>query len=317
MFAVCSIDTTEPKAVTVGRLVEWMASSVRSVDKAPCGSVVAVVGVDSQLSKVRSTVDNIVCLDAVLSAVLLLLLLCFPRQCGTLTTRPDLGTIRPLHMVVSPIVRVAVKPAKASNTARMAEALRTLTRTNGSVEYTVDAESGEHVVAGAGELQVEVVLKELARVTEMEIVSSQPVVTHRESITAASSGPYEGGSCLGKSANKHSRLYIRAWPVPEEALAALDAGRLGAGGSGSGSKAVAERVAFASALGVDPKRLWAVGPEQKSSSDSSTDGPTNALVDGTHGLDSLHLIKDLVIAAFYEVWHVVRLVCAVRAVLVE
>ena len=108
--------------MSVSRVVEWMASSVRGVASAECGSVVALVGVDGVLSK-----------------------------CGTVSTVANsAAVIRPLHIVVSPIVRMAVKPVKASNVAKMAECLRMLTKANGSVEYFVDSESGEHVVVGAG-----------------------------------------------------------------------------------------------------------------------------------------------------------------------
>lgn len=64
--------------MTVTRVVEWMASTVRGVASAPCGSVVALVGVDSALAK-----------------------------SGTVSTAgPAAGVIRPLHIVVSPIVKV-------------------------------------------------------------------------------------------------------------------------------------------------------------------------------------------------------------------
>ena len=122
MFGSVACVAEAGRAVTVSRVVEWMASSVRSVPSAECGAVVALVGVDAVLSK-----------------------------CGSVTSVSDPhAVIRPLHIVVSPIVRMAVRPAKASNVAKMADTLRLLTKANGSVEYFVDSESGEHVVVGAG-----------------------------------------------------------------------------------------------------------------------------------------------------------------------
>ena len=166
----------------------------------------------------------------------------------------------------------------------------------------------------AGELQLEVVLKELARVSEIEVVASQPVVSHRESISSASAGPYEGGSCLGKSANKHNRVYMSARPLPAEVVdvlagAAHRSSPPSAAGAGPSSTGVGveggrdDRAAVAGLLGVEPKRVWALGPERKSggSDGDGSEHATNVLVDCTHGIDNLHVIKDLVVAAFYEV----------------
>jgi hypothetical protein len=64
-----------------------------------------------------------------------------------------------------------------------------------------------------------------------------------------------------------------------------------------------DRAAVAGLLGVEPKRVWALGPERKSggSDGDGSEHATNVLVDCTHGIDNLHVIKDLVVAAFYEV----------------
>jgi elongation factor 2 len=162
------------------------------------------------------------------------------------------------------------------------------------------------------------VLKELTRVSDIEVVASKPVVSHRESISFASLGPYDSGSCLGKSANKHNRVYVSARPIPTEVVDLLAAGShrdgsvsAGAGGGvGVGASSVAveggrdNRTAVAALLGLDPRRVWALGPERKSGGVSEGDGSecaTNVLVDCTHGIDNMHVIKDLVVAAFFEV----------------
>ncbi len=49
-------------------------------------------------------------------------------------------------------------------------------------------------------------------------------------------------------------------------------------------------------MGVDVRRVWAVGPDNGTRGDA----PTNVLVDCTHGLDNLHTIKEHVVAAFQE-----------------
>ena len=146
--------------------------------------------------------------------------------------------------------------------------------------------------------------------SEIEIVASRPVVSHRETVTRESAGPFEGGSWLGKSANKHNRIFVSARPIDDAVVTAMADGSFrvtgtATGGAGAAAATASEsrkddRTALATLLGVEAKRLWAVGPERRGGS-SGDDEPTNVLVDCTHGLDNLHTIKDLVIAAFHEV----------------
>merc|ERR1719454_683461 len=72
-------------------------------------------------------------------------------------------------------------------------------------------ESGEHIIAGAGELHLEICLKDLEEDHAcVPIVKSDPVVSYRETVTEESSV-----TCLSKSPNKHNRLYMKAQPFPE------------------------------------------------------------------------------------------------------
>jgi elongation factor 2 len=72
-------------------------------------------------------------------------------------------------------------------------------------------ESGEHIVAGAGELHLEICLKDLEEDhAQIPIKKSDPVVSYRETV-----GEESNQMCLSKSPNKHNRLFMRAVPMPE------------------------------------------------------------------------------------------------------
>ncbi len=59
-------------------------------------------------------------------------------------------------------------------------------------------ESGEHIVAGAGELHLEICLKDLEEDhAQIPIKKSEPVVSYRETVSAESDQ-----MCLSKSPNK-------------------------------------------------------------------------------------------------------------------
>lgn len=72
-------------------------------------------------------------------------------------------------------------------------------------------ESGEHIIAGAGELHLEICLKDLEEDHAcIPIKKSDPVVSYRETISEESNQ-----MCLSKSPNKHNRLFMMACPMPD------------------------------------------------------------------------------------------------------
>ena len=72
-------------------------------------------------------------------------------------------------------------------------------------------ESGEHIIAGAGELHLEICLKDLEEDhANIPLKKSDPVVSYRETVQAES-----GTMCLSKSPNKHNRLFMKCTPMPD------------------------------------------------------------------------------------------------------
>ena len=83
--------------------------------------------------------------------------------------------------------------------------------------------SGEHVIAGCGELHVEICLKDLRdEYAQCEFTVGEPVVSYRETVSAESSQ-----ICLAKSPNKHNRIYLVAEPLDEELCLDIEKGNAG------------------------------------------------------------------------------------------
>lgn len=61
---------------------------------------------------------------------------------------------------VSPVVRVAVKPKNPSDLPKLITGLKNLSKADPLVQCYSE-ETGEHIIAGCGELHVEICLKEL------------------------------------------------------------------------------------------------------------------------------------------------------------
>ena len=66
-------------------------------------------------------------------------------------------------------------------------------------------------IAGAGELHLEICLKDLEEDHAcIPLKKSDPVVSYRETVSAESDR-----MCLSKSPNKHNRLFLKSTPFPE------------------------------------------------------------------------------------------------------
>jgi len=183
---------------------------------------------------------------------------------------------------VSPVVQVAVDVKNASDLPKLVEGLKRLSKSDPCVLcYTSD--SGEHIVAGAGELHLEICLKDLEEDhAGVPIKTGNPVVQFRETVQDESNM-----TCLSKSPNKHNRIFMKAAPITEECSVDIENGKIS---SKDDFKARARILAEEHGWDVtDARKIWCFGPE--------TSGP-NLLVDTTKGVQYLNEIKDSCVAAF-------------------
>jgi len=238
----------------VQRIVIMMGRKTEPVESVPVGNTCAIVGIDQFLVK-----------------------------SGTLTTDEESHPIVTMKFSVSPVVRVAVEPKNPADLPKLVEGLKRLSKSDPLVQCTIE-ESGEHIVAGAGELHLEICIKDLQEefMGGAPITVSEPVVSFRETVVAESNQV-----CLSKSPNKHNRLYVTARPMEEGLAEKIDAGKITPKDE---PKARARILAEEYGWDVtEARKIWCFGP--------NTNGP-NVVVDVTKGVQYLNEIKDSVIAAF-------------------
>merc|ERR1712113_471198 len=167
---------------SIQRTVLMMGRVVEQIADVPCGNTVALVGVDQ-----------------------------FILKSGTLSTFEDSHNIADMKYSVSPVVKVSVKPKDGKDLPKMVEGLKKLSKSDPLVVCTTE-ESGEHVIAGCGELHVEICLKDLREeYAQCDFVMADPVVSYHETV-----GGTSAQTCLSKSPNKHNRIYITAEPLDED-----------------------------------------------------------------------------------------------------
>jgi elongation factor 2 len=248
---------------SVQRTVLMMGRYIEPIEDCPAGNIIGLVGIDQFLLK-----------------------------SGTLTTSETAHNMRVMRFSVSPVVQVAVEVKNAADLPKLVEGLKRLSKSDPCVQAWI-ADTGEHIVAGAGELHLEICLKDLQEDhAGVPLKISDPVVGYRETVKTESSIV-----ALSKSQNKHNRLYAKALPLDEELTKAIEAGTINARDD---YKTRARILADEHGWDVtDARKIWCFGPE--------TTGP-NLLVDVTKGVQYLNEIKDSCIAAFQ--WATKEGVCA-------
>merc|ERR1719158_2650772 len=99
---------------------------------------------------------------------------------------------------VSPVVRVAVECKNQSDLPKLVEGLKRLSKSDPLVQISQE-ESGENIIAGAGELHLEICLKDLQEdfMGGAPIRISDPVVSFRETVSKQSER-----TVMSKSPNK-------------------------------------------------------------------------------------------------------------------
>ena len=244
---------TDLNVKNIQRVVLMMGGKTEAVPDVPCGNTVALVGVDAYLTKQ-----------------------------GTISDHDDAHNIRVMKYSVSPVVRVAVEPKNASDLPKLVEGLKRLSKSDPLVLCYTE-ESGEHVIAGCGELHLEICLKDLQEeYAKCEIKKSDPVVTFKETVTAESSM-----NCLSKSPNKHNRIFMKCQPLGDELSKAIDDDEVSMKDEVKArAKVLQEKYEWDP---NDAKKIWCFGPD--------TTGP-NILVDQTKQVQYLNEIQDSMEAAF-------------------
>jgi elongation factor 2 len=183
---------------------------------------------------------------------------------------------------VSPVVRVAVEPVNASDLPKLVEGLKRLSQSDPLVICST-SESGEHVIAGCGELHIEICLNDLEEYAKVPIKKSDPVVAYKETVI----NEERTVTCLSKSPNKHNRLYIDCQTIGQKLTELIEADEIG---TKTETKIRTRRLVEEFNWDKnDAQKIWAFGPDMT--------GP-NLVVDTTKGVQYLNEIRDSIESAF-------------------
>ena len=148
------LDSTRGKKERVGKIFQMHADKENPVDEASAGNIYTFVGL-----KNVTTGDTLCAMDA-------------PISLNSMTF-PD------------PVIQVAVEPKTKADQEKMGIALAKLSEEDPTFQVTTDEESGQTLIAGMGELQLDIIVDRMRREFKVECNQGKPQGAYRETIRKA------------------------------------------------------------------------------------------------------------------------------------
>ncbi len=152
------VNTRDGKRIKVGRLARMHADKMEDIPDAGAGDIVALFGVD-----------------------------CFS---GDTFTDGSLKYTMTSIFVPEPVISLSVSPKDNKSEIKMAKAINRFVKEDPTFRSYVDNESGEKIVSGMGELQLDIYIERMKREFGAEVETGVPQVSYREAISARAEFDY-------------------------------------------------------------------------------------------------------------------------------
>jgi len=178
-----------------------------------------------------------------------------------------------------PVVTKSVEVKDSKDTIKLIEALRALTKSDPTIVAEINAETGEHLVSGMGELHLEIIETKLRDEFKIPIVTSEPIVVYKETIEGTTA------DIVGKAPNRHSKFEITVMPLEKGVVELIDVGTIKDG-------AVKSKQYLEELVKAGMPREEARGVVYVSNS--------SMLINATHGVQYLNEVMELLIEGFEE-----------------
>ena len=238
-----------PKTNRIQQVGIFMGPERLEVDVIPAGNIAAVTGLK----------------DAIVGS--------------TVTTLEGMTPFESIRHASEPVVTVAVEAKHMKDLPKLVEVLRQVAKEDPTLKITLNEETGEHLMAGMGELHLEVIAHRIERDKKVEITTTPPLVVYRETIRGTA-GPVEG-----KSPNRHNRFYVVVEPLEQDVVELIREGGV------SMRMPELER----------REKLMSVGMTKEEAKGIVDINETNIYVDLTKGIQYLNETMELILEGFAEV----------------
>ena len=211
------LNSTKGTKERVGRILQMHANHREDIDTCYCGDIAAAVGLKS------TTTGDTLCTE---SDPIILESMEFP----------------------DPVIRVAIEPKTKAGQEKMGIALAKLAEEDPTFKTYTDEETGQTIIAGMGELHLEIIVDRLLREFKVEANVGKPQVSYKETIRKPVKIEHKYARQSG-GRGQYGHVYLEIEPqepgkgyefvnkivggvIPKEYIPAVDAGVQGAMESG-------------------------------------------------------------------------------------
>ena len=174
---VMLVNTVKERRERIGRMLLMHANNREEIKEAFAGDIVAVVGL-----KDTTTGDT----------------LCEPSK-PVILERMEFP---------EPVIEIAIEPNSKADQEKMGTALSRLAAEDPSFRVKTDEESGQTIIAGMGELHLDIIVDRMKREFKVEANIGQPQVAYRETITQTAEVDYTHKKQTGGS-GQFARVKMR------------------------------------------------------------------------------------------------------------
>ncbi|UUU38344.1 elongation factor G [Streptomyces sp. NBC_00162] len=180
------LDAGTGRTERVGRILRVQADRHEEREEAVAGDIVAVIGVKA-------------------------------ARAGTTLCAPGAPLLLEPPSVAEPVVSVAVEARRSSDTGRLSSALARLAEEDPSLVVRSDAETGQTVLSGLGELHLEVAVEKIRSGHGVEVVVGRPQVSYRETVVRGVTGLVYRHVKQDGGAGQFAHVVIDVEPLAREA----------------------------------------------------------------------------------------------------
>ena len=146
------VNVNDGKKIKLSRIVRMHSDDMEEINEAGAGEVVAMFGIDCRSMDTFSDGD----MNLVMSSM----------------------------FVPEPVMSLAIKPSNSKMQGNFGKALAKFSKEDPTLRVRVDDETKETIISGMGELHLEVYIERMKREYNVDVISGQPNVNYKETISA-------------------------------------------------------------------------------------------------------------------------------------
>ena len=179
------VNTRTKKKTKIARLVRMHSDDMEDIQDSGAGDIVAIFGLDC--------------------------------ASGDTFTDGSLNIAMTSIFVPEPVISLSIKPKDSKAEQNLSKALNRFSKEDPTFRTSVDAESGETIISGMGELHLDVYIERMKREYNCVVETSPPRVAYRETITQRSDYNYTHKKQTGGS-GQFGKIAGFMEPLPEDAV---------------------------------------------------------------------------------------------------